>query len=603
MMRAADFFQSRGNVVTQNVEWPSEQGSEPDEMESLGFALMQAPVMQGSSADQKAFAVYGRYPDGTVRRHTPTFPVPWIEGYTYALLPFVGYQRQGKPVFLKTLSDVEGYMRSQLDPNWISTMSWPAIPLRYFIGTNALVGVDKPGTTRWLGIIQSVGFGQLDASGWWQPMSMGICPADVHVQRLGNGAQYRFEAKPIPHAPVHQVEAEWVSLLRSTDAELARELSSQSVASTDLQAAQRPASVTQPRVFVSHSHEDNAFGVKLVEGLRRALGSEDVVWYDAHGGLRGGDDWWSTIVGELTTRPVFIMVLSPAGLSSSWVMTEFNMAFNQWHSPEGKLIIPVLFQPCEPRADIKLLQWVSFVDKPYEQAFADLLAALSAKGTRSQAIPSPTAMSLSPLELNQHLFRQHADVTTRPNIIPVGASLGGLDSASRLQANAKHAITLENGGEVRASSICAVLFPSSKYHGTGSTQSILPSLWGTYWQGQVSTSLAPSATREIVLHEARWPLQGDDYVSPQHTLYAPEQPGLGAGLTGLGHFYSARLTITYRNASGARFATIFDLDAERLAQNRDPVWRQIAWPTEVEHDLLELTDLMERKRQPPRLDR
>lgn len=460
MMREADFFQSRGNVTTQSVEWPSEQGSEPDEMEALGFALMQAPVVQGPSTDQKAFAVYGRYPDGTVTRHTPTFPAPWIEGYTYALLPFVGYQRQGKPVFLKTLSDVEGYMRSQLDPNWIGTTLWPAIPLRYFIGTNVLVGVDEPGTPRWLGIIQSVGFGLLDASGRWQPMSMGIRPADVQAQRQPNGA--RFEAKPMRQASIRQVPAEWVSLLRATDVDLAGEPRPQPAASTDLQPIQRPASVVRPRVFVSHSHKDNVFGVTLVEDLRRALGSNDAVWYDAHGGLRGGDDWWSTIVEELTARPVFIMILSPSALSSSWVMTEFTMAFNQWHSQEGKLIIPVLYQPCEPRADIKLLQWVQFVERPYDQAFAELLAALAAKEAPSQAVSSPTTSSSSSLELNQHLFRQHADVTTRPNIIPVGASLGGLDSAWRLQANAKHTVRLENGGEAIASSICAVLFPSSK---------------------------------------------------------------------------------------------------------------------------------------------
>src|SRR5579859_2291155 len=126
--------------------------------------------------------------------------------------------------------------------------------------------------------------------------------------------------------------------------------------------------MTQPRIFVSHSHEDNAFGIKLVEDLRRALGSDDAVWYDARGGLKGGDDWWSKIVDELTTRPIFIVVLSPAALASKWVLTEFTLAFKQWHDPAGKFIIPVLYQPCVPRADMRMLQMVSFMGKRYERA-------------------------------------------------------------------------------------------------------------------------------------------------------------------------------------------------------------------------------------------
>ena len=43
------------------------------------------------------------------------------------------------------------------------------------------------------------------------------------------------------------------------------------------------------RIFVSHSHKDNDFGFKLVQDLRRVLGDETAVWYDARGGLHGGD--------------------------------------------------------------------------------------------------------------------------------------------------------------------------------------------------------------------------------------------------------------------------------------------------------------------------
>ena len=45
-------------------------------------------------------------------------------------------------------------------------------------------------------------------------------------------------------------------------------------------------SLPHPRIFVSHSHEDNKFGKKLVADLRHAIGDNNAVWYDASGGLR-----------------------------------------------------------------------------------------------------------------------------------------------------------------------------------------------------------------------------------------------------------------------------------------------------------------------------
>jgi ribonuclease BN (tRNA processing enzyme) len=66
--------------------------------------------------------------------------------------------------------------------------------------------------------------------------------------------------------------------------------------------------MTLPRIFISHSHKDNAFGLHLVKDLRAQMG-EDAIWYDISGGLRGGDEWWNTIVQEITSRDIFIVVL------------------------------------------------------------------------------------------------------------------------------------------------------------------------------------------------------------------------------------------------------------------------------------------------------
>src|SRR5207244_5411504 len=89
------------------------------------------------------------------------------------------------------------------------------------------------------------------------------------------------------------------------------------------------------RIFISHSHIDNEFGTRLAQDLQRALGDESAVWYDVLGGLHGGDSWWEKIVEELTTRKVFIVVLSPEAVISPRVRDETSLAWSQKNSTEG----------------------------------------------------------------------------------------------------------------------------------------------------------------------------------------------------------------------------------------------------------------------------
>src|SRR2546421_12156369 len=93
------------------------------------------------------------------------------------------------------------------------------------------------------------------------------------------------------------------------------------------------------RIFVSHSSKDSNFGIKLVRALRRVLGDEDAVWYDELGGLEAGDRWWRKIVKELRDRWVFIVVLSPNALTSSWVNDEINIALRQKEVLSDRLIV------------------------------------------------------------------------------------------------------------------------------------------------------------------------------------------------------------------------------------------------------------------------
>ncbi len=145
--------------------------------------------------------------------------------------------------------------------------------------------------------------------------------------------------------------------------------------------------MTTPRIFISHSHHDNAFGQQLVADLRGLLG-EDAVWYDASGGLHGGDEWWDRIVAEITERTTFIVILSPEALASKWVPREMSIAY-RLHVELGHHLIPIMFQPCQRRSDWALIQEVDFVaPRAYQDAFADLCGVLGIAAT-AVAAPAP----------------------------------------------------------------------------------------------------------------------------------------------------------------------------------------------------------------------
>jgi tetratricopeptide (TPR) repeat protein len=163
------------------------------------------------------------------------------------------------------------------------------------------------------------------------------------------------------------------------------------------------------RIFISHSHLDNDFGTRLAQDLRRVLADEDGVFYDILGGLHGGETWWEKIVEELTARDVFLLVLSPEAMNSIWVRREINVALN-----ESKYIIPVLYRTCSIRADLKILQIVSFLaPKVYEAAFQEVLSALGLPKevpTAQQVKASQPSEATDPtLALIQHMETAFAD--------------------------------------------------------------------------------------------------------------------------------------------------------------------------------------------------
>ncbi len=167
-----------------------------------------------------------------------------------------------------------------------------------------------------------------------------------------------------------------------------------SAASAQVPAASR---VDRPiRVFVSHSSQDNDRALRIVTDLRRALGDHDAVWFDASGGLHAGDGWPQRIELELTERPVFVVMLSPRAMQSDWVRDEIALALELKNSPRKTVIVPVLLETCEVSGFLSLVQYVSFAELPYEQAFEELLFAVRFGQTRMREAAQRAGIRLGP---------------------------------------------------------------------------------------------------------------------------------------------------------------------------------------------------------------
>ncbi|SRR5260370_19916313 len=136
----------------------------------------------------------------------------------------------------------------------------------------------------------------------------------------------------------------------------------------------RPISLPALRIFVSYHRKNSSFGTKLVRDLHSVMYDDNAVWYTVDGDPQPGNPW-PGILQELSTRNVYIFVLSPDAVSSSWVNSEMSIALRQHISQAGKLI-PVIYRRCKIPAGYDILQTVSFRHKPYDVAFNELLLTL-----------------------------------------------------------------------------------------------------------------------------------------------------------------------------------------------------------------------------------
>jgi hypothetical protein len=100
-------------------------------------------------------------------------------------------------------------------------------------------------------------------------------------------------------------------------------------------------------VFLSHAAKDRRFAGLLAERLRAA---NQPVWY-APSSIRGAQQWHDEIGAALERCRWFIVVLTPASVSSLWVKQELLYALND-RRYRGR-IVPIEHRP----ADFKKLSW------------------------------------------------------------------------------------------------------------------------------------------------------------------------------------------------------------------------------------------------------
>jgi outer membrane protein assembly factor BamB len=161
-----------------------------------------------------------------------------------------------------------------------------------------------------------------------------------------------------------------------------------------------------PRVFISHSHTDDAFTMRLSADLREA-GAD--IWVDIKDLDRG--DFLDRINQALSGRDYLLFVQTPASLHSKAVQAEVNAAIHRTWQGRIRGVIPIIAASCDPDDIPPMWGNLHYYDatEDYAAALAGLIQAIglvsqhavepqqpqtllpSAGSTSSVSTPSPIA--------------------------------------------------------------------------------------------------------------------------------------------------------------------------------------------------------------------
>jgi hypothetical protein len=187
------------------------------------------------------------------------------------------------------------------------------------------------------------------------------------------------------------------------------------------------------KVFISYSHDDEAWKEKLLTGLRVLERNKSVILWDA-GELTPGSDWSKEIKNDLQKTDIAVLLVSPSFLASDFIVKNELPALLERRQKEGLVIIPVLLRPSlwGVVPEIAELQFANDPSKPLSlmsgeemdkamtsitQQIADLSEALaersSSGGTSSEGFSTrlstqATKTTRRDREVNEHLFISHS---------------------------------------------------------------------------------------------------------------------------------------------------------------------------------------------------
>lgn len=136
------------------------------------------------------------------------------------------------------------------------------------------------------------------------------------------------------------------------------------------------------RIFISHAHEDRQVAQRLAGDLRKHGHN---VWI-APDSIEPGESWISAIDRGLHGSGVFLALLSPAAVRSSWVKSETRVAIQLEHQKKMR-VLPVMLKSCDISdlsTFITSYQIISFSNR-YEKALPELLVELGSSRARMAA--------------------------------------------------------------------------------------------------------------------------------------------------------------------------------------------------------------------------
>jgi hypothetical protein len=123
-----------------------------------------------------------------------------------------------------------------------------------------------------------------------------------------------------------------------------------------------PGPIANIETFISYARQDSEFALKLVHDLRTA-GVR--VWFDRTD-IPVGKDWTQAVEAALASCERFLVILSPASVTSKNVLAELNFALD-----EGKRVFPVLYRDCKRPFRIRSAQYADFTTD-YDIGLSDL---------------------------------------------------------------------------------------------------------------------------------------------------------------------------------------------------------------------------------------